>query len=466
VAEGEPDCGDLEDINGGCNHSPPLFTQVACGQTICGTIASQSGAVIDDDWFALTLDAPTRVSWSVTTDTNLLTGIMETVPPGSPNCSYLTGTLNPSLLVAPTGCDPQPHVFSACLGPGNYWFRVAVSNTDTGTVPCPAWYRVSLECGPFLVGDRDCDGGILDDWGDYLIGCLRGPGVLFDAFDECRLDGADQDGDGDVDLGDVARFGLVEESPPCTPGTAGCGWKTGEVITYSQNQWGEASTPAGALLAAHYNSLYAATGGVLAVGLIGTGGFSMAFQSVGPIFAYLPAIGAVGALDADLVDPTTTSSGSFGGEVLALQLNIDFADAGHMDGSTGLHVGDLTICNTPLFFVNGTTVRTFAGFANSALGGGSAPHSITVLNDIAFFVNSAFIGGSPSRFAQNNLFNGACPCTPTTCAALGADCGTLADGCGGTLDCGTCTDPEICGGGGTTNVCGVPSCTPGTPGCG
>src|SRR5262249_22616085 len=46
-------------------------------------------------------------------------------------------------------------------------------------------------------------------------------------------------------------------------------------------------------------------------------------------------------------------------------------------------------------------------------------------------------------------------CTPTTCAAAGANCGTIADGCGGTLDCGTCTLPETCSGSGTPNVCGI-----------
>ncbi|HEX8792969.1 MAG TPA: hypothetical protein VF765_18615, partial [Polyangiaceae bacterium] len=39
-------------------------------------------------------------------------------------------------------------------------------------------------------------------------------------------------------------------------------------------------------------------------------------------------------------------------------------------------------------------------------------------------------------------------CTPTTCAALGYTCGMAGDGCGKTLDCGTCTSPEYCGGGG------------------
>jgi hypothetical protein len=40
--------------------------------------------------------------------------------------------------------------------------------------------------------------------------------------------------------------------------------------------------------------------------------------------------------------------------------------------------------------------------------------------------------------------------------ALGKNCGTINDGCGGTLLCGTCTAPGTCGGGGVWNVCGVP----------
>jgi hypothetical protein len=39
-------------------------------------------------------------------------------------------------------------------------------------------------------------------------------------------------------------------------------------------------------------------------------------------------------------------------------------------------------------------------------------------------------------------------CAPTTCAQLGYTCGMAGDGCGHTLDCGTCTNPEYCGGGG------------------
>ena len=51
--------------------------------------------------------------------------------------------------------------------------------------------------------------------------------------------------------------------------------------------------------------------------------------------------------------------------------------------------------------------------------------------------------------------NGAC-CTPATCSARGKNCGDLEDGCGGTLQCGSCSGQETCGGGnpGTPGVCG------------
>ncbi len=53
-------------------------------------------------------------------------------------------------------------------------------------------------------------------------------------------------------------------------------------------------------------------------------------------------------------------------------------------------------------------------------------------------------------------------CTPTTCSALGAQCGTPSNGCGGTLSCGTCGSGSSCN---TSNQCvatggGTEPCTP------
>ena len=65
---------------------------------------------------------------------------------------------------------------------------------------------------------------------------------------------------------------------------------------------------------------------------------------------------------------------------------------------------------------------------------------------------------------------GSSACTPTTCMALGFNCGPAGDGCGGELECGTCPTNETCGGGGTPGVCGSPcvasSCAALKIGCG
>jgi hypothetical protein len=39
-------------------------------------------------------------------------------------------------------------------------------------------------------------------------------------------------------------------------------------------------------------------------------------------------------------------------------------------------------------------------------------------------------------------------CTPHNCSDIGANCGENADGCGGLIECGACTPPQVCGGGG------------------
>jgi hypothetical protein len=45
-------------------------------------------------------------------------------------------------------------------------------------------------------------------------------------------------------------------------------------------------------------------------------------------------------------------------------------------------------------------------------------------------------------------------CTPETCLQQNIGCGPAGDGCGNLLNCGTCTPPQTCGGGGTPGQCG------------
>ena len=42
---------------------------------------------------------------------------------------------------------------------------------------------------------------------------------------------------------------------------------------------------------------------------------------------------------------------------------------------------------------------------------------------------------------------------PVTCDQVGAKCGIIGDGCGGTVDCGPCPTGQSCGAGGIANQC-------------
>jgi hypothetical protein len=67
------------------------------------------------------------------------------------------------------------------------------------------------------------------------------------------------------------------------------------------------------------------------------------------------------------------------------------------------------------------------------------------------------IGGHPGVCGATGLGPDGGPidlCTPTTCAQLGFNCGQAGDGCGNALQCGTCTGPDSCGGGGMPGQCG------------
>ena len=194
----------------------------------------------------------------------------------------------------------------------------------------------------------------------------------------------------------------------CPPGAPGCGWDAGDVVSYSQDSWGgdPTSSTAAGILVANFDTVY---GGGVEVGLSGNAGFSMIFTSVSAVLNYQPSSGAPASLNADLIDPTSTSSGLFGGFVLALQFNVDFTDANLVAGSSGLHYGDLYLCGltaTPAY--NGLTIRQFLTAMNAALGGAPVADSYDALAALTSDVTTAFEDGAPSVFAQQHVFSTPC----------------------------------------------------------
>jgi hypothetical protein len=119
----------------------------------------------------------------------------------------------------------------------------------------------------------------------------------------------------------LAAFLLVAASGEATAAP----FQVGEFVTYSQESWGGDPNvdPAVQLLVNQFGSVY---GGGIEVGLPINTGWSIIVTSALAVLNYLPSSGPPGPLTADLVDPTSTSSGLFGGSVLALQFNVDFSD--------------------------------------------------------------------------------------------------------------------------------------------
>jgi T5SS/PEP-CTERM-associated repeat protein len=188
-------------------------------------------------------------------------------------------------------------------------------------------------------------------------------------------------------------------------------FEAGEFITHSQDSWGATPTPGNAaqLLAEGFDIIY---GGGVEVGISGNAGYSMIFTSAANVLDYLPASGGPGPLNADLLDPTSTASGIFGGYVLALQLNVDFNDAGDLTGASSTRFGDLVLHDMIIDFggfsvdmtaFNGLTLRQFLTNMNVRLGGGAGPYTYDDVAVLTDEVLRSFEGGVPTGFAQDHL---------------------------------------------------------------
>jgi hypothetical protein len=248
-------------------------------------------------------------------------------------------------------------------------------------------------------------------------GFTRQPfGLCVAAVSEGCIDSVESDACDDLTTNWTTHCSRCGGTPPwtaaCTPGAPGCGWSDGDLVTDSQDAWGSNPTPTNAagLLLTNYDAVYASTFGVVEVGIPGTAGFSIRFSNANDLLGYLPALGLIGPLTSDHIDPSSTESGGFGGEVLALRINVDFSDAGVTLGASGIPFGNLTLCNlTTPPLLNGLTVRQYLGEANTLLGGGSTSHSIAELHPFTDQLNRSFPAGVASLFAQDHLVNGACP---------------------------------------------------------
>lgn len=165
---------------------------------------------------------------------------------------------------------------------------------------------------------------------------------------------------------------------PPTSGTDTC--------SYTQGGWG--ATPHGnnpaSLLAGGFPSVYPS-------GVKVGGGRWMHFTSASAVSAYLPAGRTAGGLTSNLTNPTTSSAGVFGGQVLALQLNVDFSNA----GLTPFGFGNLIVDG-------GLTVSNILADANAALGGAPG-YDISALNELVSSLNESMDNCAATSWAVQHF---------------------------------------------------------------
>jgi len=174
------------------------------------------------------------------------------------------------------------------------------------------------------------------------------------------------------------------------------------MLTFNQAEWGDTpdGTNAASILVNNFFTVYQS--GVFELGSLSR--FVAFWQSAESIEVYLPAIGAPGPLDVSLIDPMSSSSGSLGGDVAALQLDVDFNDAGIVRGTVATHFGDLILYNVPATpDLDHLTVRQALAALEAAVGGLPTADSYSDLDTLAIQLSSAFFMGAPTTFAQDHL---------------------------------------------------------------
>jgi hypothetical protein len=180
-------------------------------------------------------------------------------------------------------------------------------------------------------------------------------------------------------------------------------FSAGQFTTYGQSDWGLIPTATN-VLDDNFAVVYASQGAVLVVG--DTANFDLVFTSTLNLENYMPAIGNPGTLTSSRLNPTQTSSGAFGGAVVALSLDVDFSAAGVLAHPAGISFGDLYLTGydgTSLAGLDGMTVSQLLAIDNRALGDGISDFSIDDLYLVSNPLGAAFSDGQISNFSRDHL---------------------------------------------------------------
>src|SRR3989339_993461 len=221
--------------------------------------------------------------------------------------------------------------------------------------------------------------------GDYYVVFVKPNGMIFTS----QNSGSDDAKDSDVDITNGRTI--------CTTLIAGendLTWDAGlhnaastcdltKFTTYTQGGWGSPSNSGpGTIRDAYFSAVYPS-------GLTVGGTFTLKLTSAQAVEDYLPDGGTPAALTQNYINPTTAIN-VLAGQVVAMQLNVDYSAAGYL-GATSYNLGSLNILSGPF---SGMTVNQFLAIANSALGGANTGYSLSDINAAATAINENFDNGT------------------------------------------------------------------------
>jgi hypothetical protein len=183
-------------------------------------------------------------------------------------------------------------------------------------------------------------------------------------------------------------------------------------------------------------------------GLTNGGGCCLKFNSCASVQKFAPGGGAPGCLRNSYSNPASCEAGSFAGQVLCLQLNVNFGDAKSVSGFSG-GCGDFVL-NDATSPLNHCSVRQILGLCNTALGGGNISVGGCTLSNLSLTcsnLNQSFENGNPSAWAACHLVPAALTNVPPSVSGYA----TVMGGCSGTnkltyhdvITAGTCPQTYV-----------------------
>jgi len=166
-------------------------------------------------------------------------------------------------------------------------------------------------------------------------------------------------------------------------GTIACGTYT----TYTQGGWGAnpSGNNPGTLLANNWTKVYGSAG--VTIG----GSYTLKFTSASGIANFLPQGGTAGVLTSSATNATSSAAGVLAGQLLALQLSVDFSNK----GITRSGLSSLKVASGELA---GKTVAQVLALGNQVIGGATSalPAGLTITELVAIIdaINNNFDNGT------------------------------------------------------------------------